>query len=206
MTVTEPVTELPRSDRIALRVLAGIAVALAAATLMIGGYQLMATLSGGETPVELWTRAEVPHTNEGQPQLVSAGFTNASVIASGLTDGTRALLATGLGLGPLTGVVVSGAIAFLFVSVSRGRPFARALYRVTLLTGATLAFGALLAQFVGGLGQMSAAEELNPTANDVFEVAFTFDPILPIAGFAVLALAYVFRAGARLQRETEGLV
>ena len=40
----------------------------------------------------------------------------------------------------------------------------------------------------------------------VTQVGFLFEPLPIVVGFGVLALAYVFRTGERLQRDTEGLV
>jgi hypothetical protein len=207
MTGTISTPGLSTADRVALRILAGIAVGIGVIILVTGGYRTyVLAFAAGETPIELLTQAEVPHDDDGSPVLVSAEFTNADVLASGLTDGTRALLAIGSGLGTLTGVVIAAAIAILFILLSRGRPFARPLYLFSLIAGATLTLGTMLAQFIAGFGQMGAATELNPGADDVFVVGFEFDPTPWLVGFAVMALAFVFRAGARLQRDTEGLV
>ena len=57
-----------------------------------------------------------------------------------------------------------------------------------------------------GFGQMQAATELNPAFDDQLIVGFSFDPLPWLVGFGVMALAVVFQAGTRLQRDTEGLV
>ena len=196
-----------RGDRITLLVLSAVAAVLGLVSLVVGGSRTVRiAFAAGETPLDLLTRAEVPHSSDSVPVLVSAGFTQADLVASGLSDGTRVLLAVGQGLGVLTGAVVCFAIAYLFFSLSRGRPFARPLYVLTIAAGATLTFGTMLSQFIAGFGRMNAATELNPGASDVFVVGFEFDPTLWLVGFAVMALAFVFRAGARLQRDTAGLV
>ena len=48
------------------------------------------------------------------------------------------------------------------------------------------------------------ATELNETTPHAFVVGFSFDWTPILVGFAVMALGFVFRAGARLQRDTEG--
>lgn len=53
---------------------------------------------------------------------------------------------------------------------------------------------------------MMAADELNPIADDVFVVGFSFDPSVLLAGIGVLALSIVFSYGVKLQRDTKGLV
>jgi hypothetical protein len=208
--MTSPVAkgDLTRADGITLSVLAGLIFAGAAAYLLLGAARVFRIIAApGETPLELLTSAEIPVAEyDGQPQLLRAGFASADLVVSGLSGGTRALLATGTGLGVLTSVVVLSGVAYLIASVARGKPFARPLPRLALIAGGTLAIGTLLAQGLTVLGQMFAATELNPIADDVFVVGGEFDWTLIFVGIVVMALAFVFRAGARLQRDTEGLV
>lgn len=104
---------------------------------------------------------------------------------------------------------VDGAIArFLFLFAAQ-RPFQRSLFVTTLSCGIALILGPIIATGLRGLGLMQSAFELNPLAHDVFLAGFTIDAtaaVIPGIGFVVLALAYVFRAGERMQRDTEGLV
>ena len=88
-----------------------------------------------------------------------------------------------------------------------GKPFARSLQALALAAGATLALGSLLGLALAGFGRMNAALALNRALDeDRFLVGFSFDPLPVVLGFAIMALAFVFRAGHRLQRDTEGLV
>jgi hypothetical protein len=208
--MTSPIAkgEMTRADGVTLSVLAGLIFGAAAAYLLFGATHVVRMIAAsGSTSINLLTSSEVPApAHDGQPQLVQGSFTTADVVATGLSDGTRALLAAGTGLGVLTSVVVLGGVAYLIATLSRGRPFARPLPVLALIAGATLAIGSLLAQGLTVLGQMSAADELNPVADDVFVVGGDFNPTLIFVGIVVMALAFVFRAGARLQRDTEGLV
>jgi hypothetical protein len=208
--MTSPIAkgEMTRADGITLSVLAGLIFGAAAAYLLFGATQVVRMIASPQgTSLELLTSAGVPASaQDGQPALVDGTFTTADVVASGLSGGTRALLLTGAGLGVLTSVVVLGGVAYLIASIARGKPFARPLPVLALIAGATLAIGTLLAQALTVLGQMFAADELNPVADDVFVVGGEFNPTLIFVGIVVMALAFVFRAGTRLQRDTEGLV
>lgn len=109
-----------------------------------------------------------------------------------------------LSLSDISGAVAIGlataSFAFALARIVSGKPFHRSMQSAALIAGSSIMFGGLLAQGLGGLGQMMVA--LGAPA----EPAFTFEPLPIIVGAAVLALAYVFRAGRRLQRDTEGLV
>lgn len=211
MPATASVSTTPRRiDRLLLGAFAVLTGAIGLAILIAGALRirlyLIATAEGG-TPVSLLTDASVPGVpTDGDPRIVAGAFPSADLLVSGLSGGTRALLAIGEGLGVLTAVIVSGALAALFLSVARGRPFARPLTGLALAAGATLTFGSLLGQALAGFGRMNAAVELEDTLPGVFPVGFAFDPAPVLVGFAIMALAFVFRAGRRLERETEGLV
>ncbi|MGB3731309.1 hypothetical protein [Microbacterium sp.] len=111
-----------------------------------------------------------------------------------------------LSLSDISGAVAIGlataSFAFALARIVSGKPFHRSMQSAALIAGSSIMFGGLLAQGLGGLGQMMVALDLGAPA----EPAFTFEPLPIIVGAAVLALVYVFRAGRRLQRDTEGLV
>ena len=201
---------ISRADRAALTVFSAIAATLGLIMLIHGILRLrlyVVNAADGGTPLELLTSASLPvEAHDTTPGIVTGGFSSAHLLATGLTDGTRALLAAGEGITALVAVVVSAGIAFLLFSLSRGRPFAKPLFTLAVLSGATLTIGGLLGQALAGFGRMTAADELNPVADDLFTPGFTIDAVPIFAGFAILALAFVFRAGTRLQRDTDGLV
>jgi hypothetical protein len=201
---------LSRGDRVLFSILAAASAAIGLVSLLaaIGRARLylMAAADGG-TPLSLSTVAplsEIP--GDGSPRIEFGVFPTADLVVHGLADGTRALLSLGEGIGMLLTIAVSVAIAVFFLSLARGRPFARPLFRLALLAGGTLVVGSLIAQVTSGFGEMNAAVELNPITDDLFIVGFDVDPTPLVLGFAIMALAAVFRAGSRLERETEGLV
>src|SRR3954451_6398810 len=129
--MTSPIArgKMTRADGITLGVLAGLIFGAAAAYLLVGATQIVRMLASPDaTTFGLLTSSEVPApTHDGPPRLVQAVFTTADVVASGLSGGTRALLATGAGLGFLTSAVVLGGVAYLIATIARGKPFARPL-------------------------------------------------------------------------------
>ena len=165
-------------------------------------------LFAGGGAVALLTDADVPHSDPepGAAGIVRGTFETARVVAEGLSDGARALLGWGVLTGALTLLLTVGAVVFFLLLLMWRRPFHRALIVATQVAGGALLIGSILSVGLGGLGRMMAATELNPTADDVFIVGFSFDPAPVFAGIAVLALSFVFSYGTRLQRDTEGLV
>lgn len=210
MATTTASAGITRADRITLGVFAAVAALIGLAVLIGGVLRLrlyLVAAGEGGAPLSLVTDAPLPGIpTEGDPRIVFGSYPTADLLVDGLDGGTRALLAIGEGLGALVAVVVAAALAWMFLSLARGRPFAKALYVLSLVAGATLALGSLLGQGIAGFGRMNAALQLNDAGDDLFLVGFTFDPVPLVVGFAIMAFAYVFRAGARLQRDTAGLV
>lgn len=133
-----------------------------------------------------------------------------------LCEGSR-MLATGVTLGPrllVEGGVLSTSIAMaapalaLFVLCRRALQnsvFPASIPRLLLVCGATtLVFGSL-APILAEMGNGLAAAEVLPS-----EVPVTYLFTVPwwpaLVALACAALAAIFRHGARLQRDTEGLV
>lgn len=144
------------------------------------------------------------------PEGVRALASDTAALAidvSVLSDGAVALLLTEAGLSNLVGAIVAGAIAYSLRRIARGDAFHRSMFAVAVVAGCALSIGMMLATGLGGFGRMMAGDELNTLlGSDVLAVGFEFDPLPVLIGFAVLGLAAVFRIGARLQRETDGLV
>lgn len=85
----------------------------------------------------------------------------------------------------------------------------RSMWTLLLTAGFALALGPLLATGLTGFAAMQAAVELNPRIGGILLVGFGVSPwgfAIPLVGFGVLVLAYVFRRLRRLEHDTEGLV
>lgn len=167
----------------------------------------IAGIAADETPVRLLTSARVPVDagTEG-PTVVSATYDSATVLASGLDDAARVLLALGAAFGAITLAATVGAVVYFLLLLMWRRPLHRSLVVATQIAGSALLIGGILSVGLGGLGTMMAAQQLNPAMEQQFLIGSAFDPGILFAGMAVLALSIVFDRGARAQRDTEGLV
>ncbi|MBL5973850.1 MAG: hypothetical protein D3X82_08825 [Candidatus Leucobacter sulfamidivorax] len=124
-----------------------------------------------------------------------------------LSAGPLWLLAIADILLALTIGIVTASITFVLVRVLQRKLFHRTMQTALVAAGGTIAIGSLLHQGARGFGQAFAADELNPALGGVATPGFEISMIFPVlVGLGIVALAYVFRAGNRLQRETEGLV
>lgn len=204
--MTSPSWVSPRMERgiVLLFVTAGLVIGFA---LALPAIRAAFDIAAGSGAIGLLTQTDVPRsTSTGGPTIVSATFESAWVVASGLSSQTRLLLVLGAAFGALTTVLTVSAVVLFLLLLMWRRPFHRALILATQVAGCALLLGGILSAGLGGLGRMMAADELNPSASDVFLVGFSFDPVGVLAGLGVLALSVVFTYGTRLQRDTEGLV
>lgn len=153
---------------------------------------------------------------------VGGGFTSAEVQLRGLTTGTRMLWAGGQAAGLLVQVAVAGLIALACFQLLRGAAFARAVARVAMITAVVVLVGGLASAVMSDVAASLASAQLltvtsaaatnvpagwDPTTllpQPTLHIDFPLWPIGAALGFA--ALAAVLRYGAKLQRDTEGLV
>jgi hypothetical protein len=110
----------------------------------------------------------------------------------------------------LAGIAVTVAVLLLCVQLFRGLPFSRRMSRLVGIAGAALIVGGALAQLFSWL---SRQEMIATVAVDVRNNGWRLPgsaieiDIAPLAcGAVLLIVAMTFRVGARLQRDTEGLV
>jgi hypothetical protein len=176
--------------------------------LLLPAVRQLVLIANDETSVSLLTSAELPHagTTDAGAAISTAIFQSSWVVATGLSDAARWLLGLGVLFGALTAAATVAAVVFFLLMLMWRRPFHRALITATQIAGCALLLGSILSAGLGGLGRMMAADELNPIADDVFVVGFSFDPSVLLAGIGVLALSIVFSYGVKLQRDTKGLV
>jgi hypothetical protein len=127
-----------------------------------------------------------------------------SVFIPGLSGGSLALKY----FGDLLGVIAQFALATCAVALGRGllrgQPFSRAATRGALAAAVALLVVGVLAQVVAWLARVAILNEAG--SYDFSRTAFTFDPLLVTVGLALVLVVGAFRAGERLQRDTEGLV
>ncbi len=190
-------------DAAAFRVFAVIA---ALAGLLPVGWAVATVVAIAEGRLAVELRLATPVAAPIPPVDAGTGLIDTVVVTSGaISGGAAGSLIAGTILSALIGAVVAAAVALTLWRLAQGRPFHRSLFGATLLAGAAMSIGGLVAAFLSGFGAMQAAFDLDPQG-DVFVPGFTLDPTVMAVGAVVLAFAFVFRAGTRLQRETEGLV
>ena len=201
--MAETTEAMHRADRALVRVMSVVAGLIAIGSLVIGVGQALFQLDDDDAAVSLLVQSTLEVES---PAVISAVADSATVLAR-LGD-TRWLFAAGALLGALTTALIAGAIAVALHRIAAGQPFHRIMTVAAVTCGAALTIGGLLTTAVGGFAQMVAADQLNggPDGGGPFVVGFVFEPGPWLAGFAILALTAVFHSGARLQRDTEGLV
>jgi hypothetical protein len=140
--------------------------------------------------------------------VTAASVESASVTAD-FAQSARLLFAAGNLAFAVTALVVGAAAAWMLWAIASGMRFPVTLYRFTLAAGFALVLGPLLGTTAQGFGSMEAAHTTNDALGGILLVGFGVDGwwfAVPLVGFAVLALGYVFQAMRRMQRDTEGLV
>ena len=199
-------TQPGRVDRGTIRTIAVLA-ALMALVLCAGQLaRAFAVLFSPDITLTLLAEAPLPITPD-------AGVTAASVESASVTadfaQSARLLMAAGNVAFAVTALIVGAAAAWLLWAIASGMRFPVTLYRFTLAAGFALALGPLLGTAAPGFGSMEAAHTPNAALGGILLVGFGIDGwgfTIPLVGFAVLALGYVFQAMRRMQRDTEGLV
>jgi len=202
MTTTAP-ADVGRADRVAILLILAVGAFGGAFIAGLGIISaVLRLIDPARYPVTLL--ADIPI--EAVPGIVQAHGDSIVVNADGLSTGTVWALAGGDFFLALTIGCVTFCFAYVLWRVAQRRPFHRTTQVAALVAGCAIALGSILSQGIGGLGQMMAASDLSAALGDVTSPGFLFAPLPIVLGFAIMALAYVFRAGERLQRDTEGLV
>lgn len=212
---------LARIVRVVARVvILGAAVWAVLALVALGSSVTTVTVPVSTTPV----RVPAGYTFEGPTAtIVGGGFDQVTVSATGLPALTRLVLTASTLLAAATTIVVALVVLRLVRSTAEGDPFALG-SRALVTTGWVALVGGTLATWVGNVGDWFASMDLfwlhgwsavdvdpdvelsqlgwpaaSPLRLDV--------PIGPLAiGLVLALLAAVFRHGARLRADTDGLV
>lgn len=160
-----------------------------------------------------------------QAKVVGGGFSVASVEVEGLDLPTRFWLAGEQLLQGATSIVIGVVVMLLCTSVLRSTPFRPALIRGINVSAISVIVGGILWQVCGAVGGMLASGQvLKYSSGEYTQKDTQLDPakiyglpdwgggswtvdLWPIGiGIALLVLSAAFRYGAKLQKDTEGLV
>ncbi|MGB4778376.1 hypothetical protein [Microbacterium sp.] len=212
-----------------------VSLTLSVSAFVAGVYVLGAIITGLSTalasgvtitvPVQtFWPELPAGMYLEGtSATLAGGGFASAELYIEGLSPLTRTLWTASRVLTLLVPAAIAALIAYACWLLLGGRPFAAALAKVTFATALVVLIGGTAMQLLGDIAGGAAAQEvLAWTSGGYAEVAGITDPAaawwprpghdvqLPLwpigAALGLAALAALFRYGAGLQRETEGLV
>lgn len=146
------------------------------------------------------------------PELYCASTDTAHATVSGLGGGLRALLTAGDLLSLLVLGVPGLVIAVLSQRAVAGSAFAARTSRWLLISAIIVLVAGTLGQTLTDIGSTLVAQQVLPPSDADVTVAagrtFSIAPPLWPVGVALGlgALSVIFRQGARLQRETDGLV
>ncbi|MCP2266638.1 hypothetical protein ACFQHV_08465 [Promicromonospora thailandica] len=189
----------PGPDLVALAVVGGAAV-LAGGVAVVR--ELVRILPNRDVPVRV-DLAGVPH------ELLVAGgtaaeATEAVVRVSGLGPAAFALVLAAALVPPVATVVVSACFALLGGAFFRGEFFGRVNRVAVNVAAATLLVASVA---VPSLRDTAASSALSSAGAGTGQaVVLGLDGLLLLAGFLLAGVGYAFQRGARLVRDTEGLV
>lgn len=174
---------------------------------------------------EFWPELPSGITTDGPTAtLVSGGFTELNGQVEGLDVPTRILWAISQVLWALVPGSIAALIAIACSHLLNGRAFTEVLARLAMTTAVIVSVGGIAAQLLGDISATMAATQLLEVSSASWHVEFpgVEDPLTawvprpgfdikiafwPLAaGLGLAALAAVFKFGARLQRDTDGLV
>lgn len=188
-----------RPDFLLLALVGGLTVLAGLAGFVRG---MMQVLPNRDVPVAV-DLADVPHELllDGS---VAAEATEGVVQVSGLGPVPYVLVLLAALLPAITLLVVAVCFSLLGRSFYRGDFFTRGNLVALNAAAATLGAGAVLIPSVEGTAASSALVKAGAEASQA--VVLELDMIMLLAGFLLAAVGYAFQRGARLKRDTEGLV
>jgi hypothetical protein len=202
----KPGRALERGDTASLAAFIAAGAAIAISISFAGAVRIAELLGGGAVRVPLrfaGTRAEAPIGPGGD--AVAVELDRAVVETAELpTTSVVALVLEQLALVG-TVLVVTGSLLWLAVSIMRGRIFSRRHTALVATAGLTAVIGFALVPLFATMGANGAIASVSEGDFETPVVAVDLFPFVMLAFVAALA-STVFTVGARLQRETEGLV
>lgn len=195
---------MSRADALAMGAFVVAGVAIAAWTAWNAGARIVELVRGTDVGVVvdfMGTPVQAAASGSAVPVALDSGTVTVPQLNSGA-------IAYGV-MGQVAFVVTVITIVFCLVALSRqlqrGRVFGRRNTALVMTAGITGLVGFTASDFFGSMLANSAMFQL---VDDPVEIALlTVDPFtFVLAAFAIAIVGSVFTVGARLQRETEGLI
>jgi hypothetical protein len=185
----------------------GIALIAGIYSLISGGITIGQHLASGYTQLTLVADKPLPpQLHPARLSLLNGQYDTASVSARGMSATVVTLVTAAAIATVLVQVSISALVALLAWRLLRGGLFRRSISRAVSAAGLILAIGGVISQAGVALAGGAAAKELNGGGAGFWPLAGRFDPTLPIFGIVLLLVGLAFEYGARLQKDTEGLV
>lgn len=202
---TQKVSPLRRADRVAVGIFSVLGLAIVAVAIVMAVQRIREFLSSGDVAVPVEFEGALSNIAPGAGATYETEIHTATIKVDGLS--TTAVVA-----GIAQAVVVSVTIAvvvYCLIALSRravrGNVFGRGSTARVAIAGAVGLFGYAAATFLGGVVSVEAFAKAGRTMQTMVVMRFDVFPVI-IAAFATGLIITVFAVGARLQRETEGLV
>lgn len=211
-------TAVSRGDRAGLWLVAGVAVAVAVLAAVSLALSVVHAL--GNDPLELQglplANARTPEFTAPLEAVTSARYESVALTVTGVPAGARWLVAGAVLASALAVIGVCLTIAWLCRRVLALRPFGRSVTTALVTSAVLIIVGGAGSQVLRAAGNAALVEHLGPeaTGSGAVEVAgeglMTFALDLDLSsigvGVALAVVALAFQLGARMQRDTEGLV
>ena len=204
---------LSRAESIVVSLVGVGAMLSAAGCLVLLGTNAVMIFSSEPFQVQglSYAGTETPDVFTGNENVLFSGYASIWALVRGLPVGPRWLFYAELALPVLTALVISVAVAWLALSLRRGRPFARDFPVGICIAALAVMVGGIGSQFAGALARSSVVDYLggteltggdtSPHENvlDGFVLQLELAPVGWALGLVLVAAA--FQIGARLQHE-----
>jgi hypothetical protein len=184
-----------------------IAILVGLLTIVGNTVEMSTSLASGHIPLSLMVDKALPSAATNCDGCTLTGtFATADVDVTGLSGQVVGFaLAAGIA-NALTEVALCTLIAMLTWRLLHRGMFRRALANTVGVAGTVLAVGSLVSQAGIALAGAQAAFEINGHGHSYWPIEATFDATVPVFGIVLTLVALAFEYGARLQKDTEGLV
>ncbi|MCM3661443.1 hypothetical protein M3148_10660 [Georgenia satyanarayanai] len=216
---TPPVDERPvmsRGDRFALGATAALAGLVALGSAVGGVLSVVQVLRDDPLTIHGFelVNARPPEVTEPVEQVTAAWYDSATLSVAGLPDSARWLFAGQSAVTALAVVGVSLTLLWLALRVLRTRPFGHSVTAALVASALLIIIGGTAAQLLEAAGRAAVVDHLgpavtggaDPSAESLLAFGLSVD-LAPIGvGLALAVVALAFQIGARMQRDTEGLV
>lgn len=209
-----------RGDRAALWLTAGAAGTLAVAAAVVGTFSIVHALREDPLTVQGFplVNARTPEFTEPFAQVTGARYESVALTLTDVPASARWLFAAQAGVTALAVVGVLLTLLWLCLRVLRTRPFGRSVTAALAASAALISIGGLASQALEATAQAAIVSHIGPDITGGADTArpegyeglagyaLNLDLTAVGVGVALAVVALAFQIGARLQRDTEGLV